>query len=540
MEIVKIRFPIFLILYFLVFVFPGLDVPQGVFPQGDEIMHIRTVRESIEKDSLLIPQLTGLANAYKPPALFWAGICSDLLLGISYVSERLVSLFFGLLTTLLLYFGILNFGKSNRYAFYISLAYASTFAAWKFSRLFMMEQMLTFFLLLFVYLYLRFQKEKKSIFLLLAILSLNVSYFIKGPLIVFYAVLLPLSFLGVDLLRIRKKQFYINWKSFLNYTHILLFPLSFVIPIVWMYFLSRYSDEGSLLIKFFLFNENLGKFLSENQSILRIFGGWLLYSIPYTPMVFLFIFAGIKTKIISKEKRIFRILSYFLLALTLLHILPNRKDSYYITPLIPIFFLGISIAFSEQKFRSYFEQSWTSTLYLLIFISLAIISYLNSEMQLLIISLILSLYLIGSFFLRKGFENQFIFSILFVPIIAGLVLPRFQNPLPARDLNALHLSKLCVVSENPWHGMDYQNQLEDTLVVYSPPSSAKEICEKPGLPIISLSSFYSPNNDYINLNSWNIWKAHLELTLSDVFELIQNLQNLKFKEQIHFYEVSEQ
>ncbi|MCZ8343078.1 MAG: phospholipid carrier-dependent glycosyltransferase [Leptospira sp.] len=536
----KILYPIFILLYFLIFVFPSIEVPQGVFPQGDEIMHIRTVRESIEKNSLLIPQLTGLANAYKPPALFWAGIASDLFLGISYTSERIVSLFFGLFTTLLLYFGVLNFGKSTRYAFTISLAYASTFAAWKFSRLLMMEQMLTFFLLLFVYLYLRFQKEKKPIYLTLAIISLNISYFIKGPLIVFYALLLPVSFLAVDFLRIRKKRFYINWKSFLKYTHILLFPLSFVIPIMWMYFISQYSKEGSLLIKFFLFNENLGKFFSENQSILRIFGGWLLYLLPFTPMLFFFIFYASKSKIFSKEKRIFRVIAYFLLALTLLHLLPNRKDSYYVAPFIPIFFLGLSLAFSENKFRSYFEQFWISLVYILIFISIALIAFLNSEWQLLIITGILSTYLVCSLFFRFRFENQFIFSILFMPIIAFFVLPTFQNPLPAQDIKALHLSKLCVVSENPWHAMDYQNQLQKTIVVYTPPSSAIEICEKQGLPILSLSNFYSPNKEYVNLNSWYIWKAHLEVKFTDVLEIIQNMRNLKFKEQIHFYEVSEQ
>ncbi|GBF51676.1 dolichyl-phosphate-mannose-protein mannosyltransferase [Leptospira ryugenii] len=500
-------------------------------------MHVRTVRESLETDNLFIPQLNGLANAYKPPLLFWAGMLSDVLFGESFLSERLVSLLFGFLTTILLYCGILAFGKSSRFAFQISLVYASTFAAWKFSRLLMMEQMLTFFLFLFVYLYLRFQKEKKIAYFLFGIISLNIAYFIKGPLVIFYAIVLPLSFLAVDLLRIRKRKLNVNWQSILKYKHILLFPLSFLIPILWMFYLSRYSNEGALLIKFFLFNENVGKFFSENQPMLRILGGWLLYTIPFTPFLFLFISRVISTKINTREKRILRVIAYFLLGLTLLHLLPNRKDSYYVTPFIPILFLGVSLSLSEAKITSYFENPWLGRIYILLFIGIAIFSFWNSESKILIVSAVTILFLFVSLYTQYRFQIQFLISVLFIPLIAGIILPTFQNPLPANDLQSFQLTRLCVVSENPWHGMDYQNQLRKTMVIYSPPSSATDLCENQNLPILSLSNFYSPGKKYIPSISWYVWKAHLEIGVNDFLEIVQNVHSLKFKEQIQFYEV---
>lgn len=58
----------FAVLFILSAIFAmTLGVPDVAFPQGDEIMHIRSIRESLDAGSYTLPVLSGLPNPYKPP-----------------------------------------------------------------------------------------------------------------------------------------------------------------------------------------------------------------------------------------------------------------------------------------------------------------------------------------------------------------------------------------------------------------------------------------------------------------------------------------
>lgn len=67
---------------------------NAILTQGDEAMHIATIRESLASSSYLFPKFEGVLNLYKPPALFWLGIFSDSLFGVSFFAERFPSFYF--------------------------------------------------------------------------------------------------------------------------------------------------------------------------------------------------------------------------------------------------------------------------------------------------------------------------------------------------------------------------------------------------------------------------------------------------------------
>jgi 4-amino-4-deoxy-L-arabinose transferase-like glycosyltransferase len=69
-----------LLVFGTAFLLPGTE-GLSLLRQADEVMHIATVRESLDSGSILLPQLTQQPNACKPPLLFWMGMLGESLPG---------------------------------------------------------------------------------------------------------------------------------------------------------------------------------------------------------------------------------------------------------------------------------------------------------------------------------------------------------------------------------------------------------------------------------------------------------------------------
>ena len=529
-----------IVLYFIVLVLPGIGYPIAIFPQGDEIMHIRSIRETIADGKWILPELTGLPNPYKPPMLFWLGIAADKLLTISFFSERFVSILFGLGSVLLVFQIVRAYGRSHFYSFLIALTYAASFGAWKFSRLLMMEQGMTFFVLFFLSLYLVYDKKRKIKYLLAGSIVLGLGYFLKGPIIIIYGIIIIISFFFVDVVRIRRKTFFISFKYITKYlTHSILI-LSLFLPLVWLFYLYFFEESGKQLIHFFFVNENAGKFHSENQSAFRIIGGWLLYSFPYTLILIFSLLIQLRTRVSSKRTRVSRALLLSLFFLTIFHLLPNRKDTYYIVAFLPILFITVGISHTPDIFKSIFIRKSNLVFIILFFLLCILFAYTNHQIlalaTFLFFALITFLSILNG---NKFFWATYIISILIIPAFAYLIIFPNLDPLIANDIREYKINEYCVISENPWHGMEIQNQSPDSSILYSPPSTGKYMCEDKKLPILSISSFYIPGGNYKATKQWLIWKSHLNLDYTDLLEIINNSGLLKFKTTIKLYEVDQ-
>ena len=140
---------VFFVGFILLIPFTGtLDILR----QGDEVMHIATVRESLDTGSWLLPQLTGQPNAYKPPLLFWLGMIGEALFGRSLLSDRILMVSTGALIGSLLFVMARRLGASGFKSIFIGLSFVVSLAAFKFSRLLMMDLPMAFGLTLVGYL----------------------------------------------------------------------------------------------------------------------------------------------------------------------------------------------------------------------------------------------------------------------------------------------------------------------------------------------------------------------------------------------------
>jgi hypothetical protein len=526
--------------YAVALILPGIGDPIPLFAQGDEIMHIRSVRETIAHESWILPELSGLPNPYKPPLLFWLGILSDHMFGISFFSERLTSFLFGLGSTFLVFQILRTYGRSNLHSFLIALSYAATFGTWKFSRLLMMEQGMAFFVLCFLWFYLRYDKANKIKYLFGASFSLGLGYFLKGPIIIIYGIIIAFSFFFVDVLRIRRKSYYLNIKNISKYLSHSVLLVSFFLPLVWLAYLYFFEERGKQLIHFFFINENAGKFNSENQSAFRIFGGWILYGFPLSLTLISSIIIQIKNRISSRRTRVVRSLIVSVFFFTIFHLLPNRKDSYYIVAFLPIVFVSMGLSHSFENFKSLFLSRWNLAA-LLLFLSIFILfSYWNHQIYAMVIFSFYFILIFISFYESwRYFVVAYVVSILLIPSFSFLILQQNLDPLISEELDRFQIKKYCLISENPWNGMEYQNQSPTAEIIYSPPSTGKFLCENQNLAILSLSSFYSPEGKYKTTKEWHVWKSHYNFDLNEILELLRNPIFLKYKTKIKLYEVDE-
>ncbi|TGK20107.1 phospholipid carrier-dependent glycosyltransferase [Leptospira fluminis] len=505
---------------------PGLGSSQ-ILTQGDEEMHIATIRESLSESSYLFPKFEGVMNLYKPPALFWSGMLSDSLLGTSIFAERFPSLLLFLGTSLFLYFGLRTVRAKPFVAFFISGSFLFTLGAFKFSRLVMMESFLVFFLAATSSLFLKYRVSGKRIWLLAAGLLSGSAFLVKGPVFQVYSGIVLASLSCTSVFVMDQVRGWTGWKRIGKeiVNNGLFHVFSLVIPFVWVLSLLLFSEAGRAFLNFFFVTENLGKYSSatvnQEEWILPI--GWLLYSLPFS---FLLIFANglvLASKPKNAAQAYGKALVWASVAILLVHLTPNRKDYYYALPILPLAFLGAGVFFSRTKSSDWKKPLYYNLIFLLGFWTvLALVKTVTQKLTEapFLPDFLLSLFLIGilaalvlGVFRKAEVPSVFALGNL---IVAGSLMAYVQFSLiPSLSLPDLpetgsvwNARQVCVISENPWTALTYRNALAGAEIAHSIPGSERN-CVDGRRAVLDYVTNWEPKVDYRLVQSWPIRKRDL-------------------------------
>lgn len=524
----------FAVLFILSAIFAmTLGVPDAAFPQGDEIMHIRSIRESLDAGSYTLPVLSGLPNPYKPPLLFWMGMFFDKIFGVSYFSERLVSFLFGLGTLTLFYKLYQSISHSLKETKLATLAFAFSFLSLKFFGLLMMEGAMVFFTLLYFFLFYQSKKSKKQTYVAWGSFFVGFGYLLKGPILHIYILLFLLSYLYIKMIRVRRGHFQISYRPLREErATLLLFTLSFIIPILWVSYLYLFTSSGKELLRFFFITENIGKFYAANQSGLRIWGGWLLYTIPFTIPLIHITWITIRKTSNQKNKILATVILVFLLFVTIFHLMPNRKDPYYVTPFIAFLFLLPALKKETWKtlILSKYNQ-YSIPLFYFLFVMVAILLRLPALFAMSLLGIIITVGATLSLQNEKfRFYGIFLPQLLLIPITMFLLLRPMADPDTAKQLTGIQTKEICVIAENPWTAMDIQNRIKDTKVYFALPLTYKETCPTADTLIVFRDTTLT--EDWKKVASWFQWKQHLNLDSNQILRALLKMDKRSFQSEI--------
>ncbi|TGK95084.1 phospholipid carrier-dependent glycosyltransferase [Leptospira brenneri] len=515
----------------------SLGVPDLAFPQGDEIMHIRSVRESLEAGSYTLPVLSGLPNPYKPPLLFWLGIFFDRIFGVSYLSERLVSFLFGIGTLTLFYKLYFDLSKSERETKLATLIFAFSFLSLKFFGLLMMEGAMVFFTLLYIFFFYLSKKKRNLTYVSLGSFFVGFGYLLKGPILHIYIVLFLLSFLYIRMVRVRKGKFKISFLPLKEERSTLLaFGFSFIIPILWISYLYVFANSGKELLRFFFITENMGKFYAANQSGLRIWGGWLLYTIPFTIPILHILWLSLKKSSKVKNQSLVMVALVFLLFVTIFHLMPNRKDPYYVTPFVALLFLLPAMRKTnwETLILSRFNQYSIPIIYFL-FIAIAVVLRLPLLFAISLLGIIVTLSIIPTNINKKvKFYGTLVPQLFLVPITMAFLLKPMSDPDITKQNIVAEGKEICVIAENPWTAMDVQNKLKNTKVSFALPLTYKETCPSSEV-LINFSESTVVTEDWEKVTSWFQWKSHLSLDPGRAIRAILKMDKRSFQSEVNVW-----
>ncbi|AYV57877.1 phospholipid carrier-dependent glycosyltransferase [Leptospira kmetyi] len=506
--------------------FPNIG-SRAVLSQGDEEMHIATIRESIQTGEILFPRFEGFMNLYKPPVLFWTGIASDLIFGMSLTSERLPSLLLFAGTAILIYFALRLFKAGPIYSVVIASSYLLTLGVFKFSRLVMMEALMTFLLVLSTYLLLAFFKKRNRSYLIGAALVSGFACLVKGPLFQIYSGTVLASWAFIHAFQFQSTGEWSGKKRFVKMIvdQALFHGIALGVLAVWGGVLTSLSPAGNAFLKVFFFTENLGKFSSAttNQNEFIILLGWVLYCLPFTPFLL-----ETMSKTILKTSQSFggmigRILIFSTIAVSMIHELPNRKDYYYILPLIPLAFIGVGLYFSRKNQEVSLSGPLSRNFRFLIFVSILLglgkilLDFRSGQEAWADLLWVGFANIVGAFWMIPDKRTVLYKTSLTLLLGTGFMFYLQLVLIPSVNLPDVPLSgriqeskNLCVVSENPWVALTFKNALPGTAVEHSLPG-AQMNCMDGKRDVVFYRTDSALPKGYSLAQTWSIWKRDLGL-----------------------------
>ncbi|MBW7858211.1 MAG: glycosyltransferase family 39 protein, partial [Leptonema sp. (in: Bacteria)] len=475
--------------------------------QGDEVMHIATVRESLDTSSWLLPQLTGQPNAYKPPLLFWLGMVGEALLGRSLLADRIFMLVLGALTGSLLFVIARRVGASFFKSILIGFSFIVSLAAFKFSRLLMMDLPMAFSLTFVGYLLLLHKLRPRYFYLWIAGFVVGVGFLFKGPLFHVYSGLLYLSFIGI---RFWSPAILVNpdrqinlFKKFITEGFVL-FVSSLIVPAIWV--VSLYVSGHAGVLWFFFVIENVGKFGAENQPMTRIFGGWLLYLLPFTLSALWIWFKSFRQPVRNKANLFSRIFFIAAVLITLLHLLPDRKDPYYVIPVLPLVLLSVGLSVQRND----------RTVWWLLKLQNLILAVLTGTVAIIFISWPVGIFIfiffgiwfgVGVLYKNGDYDwfGQFIAASLIMILFQFLILPKVNRPAIDESIaSELQNQSICLVSRNWWDVFELKMVMPNSDIVHSSPM-ANIHCADGHRAVLELQEQVQLPQNYILTKQWSHW-----------------------------------
>lgn len=473
--------------------------------QGDEVMHIATVHDSLMSGTYLYPELNGFINFYKPPVLFWAAMALEratewLPVDTNLLGERLISALASAGAALLLFQILLLYRRPPAQAFLWALLYLSSLGVMKFARLLMFEQMVAFHVMATMYLFAIWLRSRKDLTLFSVGLMVGASYLYKGPLIPIYLVLGLASWAFMEIYRTSDRfRFNINTGALLPVSRTALIVMSGAILPVAAYLLYVLNHpRGQELITYFVVFENAAKFVDKNQSEAVLFSGILLYLLPWTALIA----GGLRRsgRALRTPASQFALLSLITFgAILLFHMIPHRKADYYMLPLFGLLFVAAGLNSTPRSLRS------TQILVLILsLIGSGATIYLGRP--LLSIPLILPFALAALEIYRNTTFNirGVLPGVLLSLLLPWTVFPAiFPGILSHEDRSLLRGQDICVLSENPWTALSYRAEIKYANMIQRHPDLSSE-CRGSNY-IIEHDSSRIPD-EFQPISSYPVWK----------------------------------
>lgn len=509
-----------LVLMFAAFalLLPGTGGMQ-ILLQGDEYMHIATVRQSLLKGTYLLPSLEGVPNYFKPPVMFWLAMLSETLLGSALWIVRLPAVFAGVFTALGVYFFLKELKAP---AFLPALFYLFSLGSLKFSRLLMMEQFLALSLLLCAFFLVRYQRVVQLRWMFLAGFVAGLAYFFKGPLFQIYASFLFLAWAIPRLFRFDSRDGHFRGLESIKEIMLagLVFHLPLLLPLVWNLYLFYFepSGLGRALLEFFFVNENIAKFAQKDQASGLILLGWFLYTFPWTLLIPGAIYLALRRLHVRTLRRQvgFQLLGVAL-AISLLHLLPHRKDPYYIMPAIPIFVVAISLFLSTgiRRLRPLIRANLIFIAGLIFVVAVALM-ILRAPVWSAGALLLISFFNLGIYLKLKNSPSRIFMQALLLGgglAMVGLqfiAIPAIAQPKLPSIVQARISDSLCIISDESWDAFAFQALLPTTQVRHAIPAQATG-CSSNANSVINYSNQKLVMSDeYSQVASWYRWQQNLK------------------------------
>ncbi|MEQ9363070.1 MAG: glycosyltransferase family 39 protein [Leptospirales bacterium] len=494
-------------------VLPGIN-GTALLAQGDEYMHIATVRESIDAESYFLPILNGGTNYHKPPLLFWLGMISESIFGRSLWAARIPAVLLAVLSVVLVYGTLRTLRTPRLTSFLVATVYLFSLAIIKFGRLLMMEQALVASMLGVAFFFVRYMRFGRMSDVFFAGLISAVAYLYKGPLFQVYSGLMLTTYALCWLWRFDLNP--IRWRGRESFWRIVrvyfVFHVPLIVPAAWIAIVYFASSSGGLLLQYFFQFENINKFLEPNQPELRIFGGWLMYTLPWTILVGAMSFAAFRSRIRTPARLAGWILLWTAVLITLLHLLPNRKDGYYILPAWPLALIGIArlVSFRGDFFRRY--AFWNTVSVAFVAMALLIPGFLLAADAGFFIwavaSLVIPLVQIlrwKSSSDRARHAGTVLSGALLICAFQFAAMPLVDRPDAPVAVREQLAPKLCVVSHETWDGFVYKNLLPGYDIQHSIPGSPNGCVDgSRGLIAYRLED-YTPPAGYRQVAAWPVW-----------------------------------
>ncbi|MCR9143470.1 MAG: glycosyltransferase family 39 protein [bacterium] len=499
-------------------VLPGIN-GTALLGQGDEYMHIATVRESIDAESFFLPILNGATNYHKPPLLFWLGMASEAVFGRSLWAARMPAVLLAILSVLLVYGTLRTFRTPRLTSFLVATVYLFSLAIIKFGRLLMMEQALVASMIGVVFFFGRYLRHGRMSDVFIAGLISAVAYLYKGPLFQVYSGLMLTAWALCLLWRFDWQP--LRWrgeqKDIRRVFRVgLIFHLPLVVPVLWILTVYFASSSGALLMQYFFQFENINKFLEPNQPEMRIFGGWLMYTAPWTVLALAMAAAAFRSRVRSTARLAGWVFLMTAVLVTLLHLLPNRKDGYYILPVWPLALIGMSLLVSFRG--AFFRRAafWNTVVVALVSIIIVIPGVLLGAGVGFYICSVPAVLIASGVLLRWHSMNDRARSM--GAVLAGVAvicsfqfaaMPLVDRPDAPAAIQERFTKELCVVSDETWDGFVYKNLLPDYDIQHSIPGSPNSCANSERGLIVYRLEDYAPPPGYERVAAWPVWKEGL-------------------------------
>ncbi|NPA51666.1 MAG: dolichyl-phosphate-mannose--protein mannosyltransferase [Aquificae bacterium] len=302
--------------------------------RGEEAKRLIPAFEMVKSGDFI--NLTYLGEVYlnKPPLFYWFTVVSSKIFGWDAVTIRALSIFFVVLTALLIYFFSKYLFKDEKAGFFGAVAYLSFFdVLFWYGWIGEIDATFTFFVFfMFVLQFIGF-RENKGIFIVLSGVVAGLSFLLKGiPSYLFFGT----NFL---VMAVFYKKFFVLFRPIF----LLSYVFALLVPAVWIFS----TSQPITLLKTLLY-EGTQRVKKDSHALIKHILGYPLTNIKQTlPASVFFIYMAIRKKIpLNKDVK----LLFFIIGINYLpYLFSVGSHGRYVLPLFPIFAVVFGYALSRNS-----------------------------------------------------------------------------------------------------------------------------------------------------------------------------------------------